>query len=324
MRFSHGTQIQVHHITLLLTLCLEVLIKSVHLIIGTSKFYSPPNPSVKFTLNNLMLVPHITKNLVSVSKFAQDNGVYFEFHPTNSFVKSQASNQVLLEVHGINAVKLVPYNNKIAFEFCNTCCLGKSHKLYAPPSLTVYTSPSELLFSDLWGTGSIHLKMCCLMSPIIDPSETTQLAPTSSPSQPLLNTHFMLTWSKTCHAKPRALLAHVEPGTVKQALTHPQWLAAMKTEHAALLANETWSLVPLPPHYKAIGCKWVFRVKENPDTSINKYKACLVAKGFHQQPGLIEGYIACKLRLKEMSWKHASLPSGHNKGYTTENQVTPD
>lgn len=39
----------------------------------------------------------------------------------------------------------------------------------------------------------------------------------------------------------------------------------------------------LPPHRKAICCKWVFRIKENPDGSINKYKARLVAKGFHQQ-----------------------------------------
>ncbi|CAJ2642451.1 unnamed protein product [Trifolium pratense] len=43
--------------------------------------------------------------------------------------------------------------------------------------------------------------------------------------------------------------------------------------------------VPLPPHKKAIGCKWIFRVKENPDGSVNKYKARLVAKGFLQTPG---------------------------------------
>ena len=34
------------------------------------------------------------------------------------------------------------------------------------------------------------------------------------------------------------------------------------------------------------GCKWVYRVKYNADGSILKYKAQLVAKGFHQTPGV--------------------------------------
>jgi histone deacetylase 1/2 len=49
--------------------------------------------------------------------------------------------------------------------------------------------------------------------------------------------------------------------------------------------NNTWTLVPLPLHRKAIGCKWIFRVKENPDGTVNKYKARLVAKGFLQTAG---------------------------------------
>jgi histone deacetylase 1/2 len=59
----------------------------------------------------------------------------------------------------------------------------------------------------------------------------------------------------------------------------------MKEEFDSLQRNQTWTLVPLPPHRKAIGCKWVFRTKENADGSINKFKARLVAKGFHQVQG---------------------------------------
>jgi histone deacetylase 1/2 len=59
----------------------------------------------------------------------------------------------------------------------------------------------------------------------------------------------------------------------------------MQAEYSALMNNKTWSLVPLPAHRRAIGCKWVFRIKENPDGTINKYKACLVAKGYNQEPG---------------------------------------
>lgn len=42
-------------------------------------------------------MPSITQNLISVSKFAQDNGVVFEFHPNHHVVKSQVINEVLLQ-----------------------------------------------------------------------------------------------------------------------------------------------------------------------------------------------------------------------------------
>lgn len=58
----------------------------------------------------------------------------------------------------------------------------------------------------------------------------------------------------------------------------------MRDDLLALRRNNTWSLVPLPPNRKAIGCKWVFKVKENPDGTVHKHKAKLVEKGFHQIP----------------------------------------
>lgn len=59
----------------------------------------------------------------------------------------------------------------------------------------------------------------------------------------------------------------------------------MDDEYKALIANKTWSLVSLPHGRQPIGCKWVFKVKENADGSINRYKARLVAKGFHLEEG---------------------------------------
>ena len=60
----------------------------------------------------------------------------------------------------------------------------------------------------------------------------------------------------------------------------------MEEEYNALMKNETWTLVPNDSSYKLIGNKWVYRVKENPDGTINKYKARLVVKGFLQIPGI--------------------------------------
>ena len=62
--------------------------------IGHSLF---TNSNRTFVLNNLLHVPNITKNLISVSQFAQDNNVYFEFHPFYCLVKDQVSGKVLLQ-----------------------------------------------------------------------------------------------------------------------------------------------------------------------------------------------------------------------------------
>lgn len=67
--------------------------------IGSASFPSPTQSNTHLLLSNMLLVPTITKNLVSVSRFAKDNHVYFEFHPTFCLVKSQVNNQVLLRGH---------------------------------------------------------------------------------------------------------------------------------------------------------------------------------------------------------------------------------
>ena len=47
---------------------------------GSSVFTSPVKPQITLTLNKLLHVPTITRNLISVSQFAKDNFVFFEFH----------------------------------------------------------------------------------------------------------------------------------------------------------------------------------------------------------------------------------------------------
>ena len=54
----------------------------------------------------------------------------------------------------------------------------------------------------------------------------------------------------------------------------------MNEEMQALSKNETWDLIPHSPHKKAIGCRWIYKVKYNVENSINNYKACLLVKGY--------------------------------------------
>ncbi|KAK2457235.1 WD40 repeat-containing protein HOS15 [Trifolium repens] len=64
---------------------------------GSSTFSSPSQPHLTLTLNNLLHISHITKNLISVSQFCKDNSVYFVFTSNECLVKSQATNATLLQ-----------------------------------------------------------------------------------------------------------------------------------------------------------------------------------------------------------------------------------
>ena len=62
--------------------------------------------------------------------------------------------------------------------------------------------------------------------------------------------------------------------------TREQWLKAMEEEMESMKVNHVWDLIYLPPNRKAIGNKWVLRIKRKMDGTIERYKTRLVAKGY--------------------------------------------
>jgi hypothetical protein len=60
----------------------------------------------------------------------------------------------------------------------------------------------------------------------------------------------------------------------------------MDEEFSTLIKNQTWHLVPTHHAHNIIDCKWVYKVKQKTDVSIDRYKARLVAKGFKQRYGV--------------------------------------
>lgn len=84
------------------------------------------------------------------------------------------------------------------------------------------------------------------------------------------------------------LILKDEPSSVEEALAGNQskeWTKAMDEEIASSKCNKTWSLIELPEGRSPVACRWIFKIKENPDGTIQRYKARLVAKGFSQRPG---------------------------------------
>ena len=78
----------------------------------------------------------------------------------------------------------------------------------------------------------------------------------------------------------------IEPTSVSQAISQPHRCEAMSNELIALMKHGTWDLVLPSSNCKHVGCKWVFQVKRKIDGSMERFKACLVAKGYHQCPGV--------------------------------------
>ncbi len=77
-----------------------------------------------------------------------------------------------------------------------------------------------------------------------------------------------------------------EPATVEEALASPgraKWQEAMKMEIESLHTNDVWDLVELPVDRKAVGSKWVFKLKVDANGSVERHKARLVAQGFSQK-----------------------------------------
>ncbi|KAL0292972.1 UNVERIFIED_CONTAM: Retrovirus-related Pol polyprotein from transposon TNT 1-94 [Sesamum radiatum] len=79
----------------------------------------------------------------------------------------------------------------------------------------------------------------------------------------------------------------LEPLTYEEALgskNSEQWKQAMNEEMESLRKNNTWVLVPKPKNASVIDCKWLFKIKQENETT--RYKARLVAKGFTQKEGV--------------------------------------
>ncbi|WVZ71103.1 LOW QUALITY PROTEIN: hypothetical protein U9M48_019724 [Paspalum notatum var. saurae] len=83
-----------------------------------------------------------------------------------------------------------------------------------------------------------------------------------------------------------SFISSIEPTTIDQALSDPDWVNAMHEELNNFTRNEVWTLEAKPKGARVIGTKWVFMNKQDDEGNIVRNKARLVAKGYSQLEGI--------------------------------------
>ncbi|RWR81869.1 Reverse transcriptase, RNA-dependent DNA polymerase [Cinnamomum micranthum f. kanehirae] len=264
-------------------------------------------------------------SMMAASSIGPDTAWYPDSGATHNLTADMANLSTHSDYHGPDQVQLRNGRLYISRDVVFNACIFPFSQPVVPSPLTTSPSPpltvSTFSTPSMPTTdGVLHsIVVACSLPSSIPPSQslddTSQLPPSSvaatpnsSPSssastQP--SPHHMVTRNKdhtrcpkeypyyvtTRYPLPRGLVAQcamtdVEPTSFTQASKDPNWRATMDDEFNALIRNGTWSLVPHSSHMNLVGCKWVYRIKQNADGSIDRYKARFVAKGFHQQPSI--------------------------------------
>eukprot|EP00253_Pinus_taeda_P019903 PITA_19903 len=77
-----------------------------------------------------------------------------------------------------------------------------------------------------------------------------------------------------------------EPSSFEEAVEDLAWVDTMVEEYDSIVRNSAWEIVPRPEGKSVVGSKWINKVKQAADGSVEKYKARFVARGFSQIKGI--------------------------------------
>ena len=76
------------------------------------------------------------------------------------------------------------------------------------------------------------------------------------------------------------------PKSFNEVKKSKEWCAAVDDEFVPLERLDTWDVCSLPEGNETIGCKWLHKVKLNDDSTLDRNKSRLVAKGYTQKAGV--------------------------------------
>jgi hypothetical protein len=78
----------------------------------------------------------------------------------------------------------------------------------------------------------------------------------------------------------------IEPSCHGEAIGPQVWQDAMTEEYQPIMKNDVWDIVPRPEGKSVVTSKCIYKIKNEVDGSVEKYKARFVARGFSQVEGI--------------------------------------
>ena len=71
-----------------------------------------------------------------------------------------------------------------------------------------------------------------------------------------------------------------EPSSFEEAVQQRIWVDAMVEEYDSIFHNSVWDVVPRPENKSVVSSRWLYKVKQATDGSVEKHKVIFVAQGF--------------------------------------------
>ncbi|GJX73676.1 ribonuclease H-like domain-containing protein [Tanacetum coccineum] len=234
-------------------------------------------------LYDVLVVPEYCVAFISVHKLAKDNKIFVAFDESRYPVLNVLRNILQIE-------------NKYQTEFCEICQKAKQN--WEPFPLSDHTSSKlgDLMPND---DERVNLSLNSDHRSQSDSShssvpsrgvDTTDLLSNNSRNDADSSDDIFATQDEQVTTLEDNVFSEGDldqnPSTSTLASKFSHWTDAMNIEMYALLRNSTWDIVDLPKDRKAIGSKWIFKIKYKSSGEIDRYNARLVAQGFCQKEGI--------------------------------------
>ncbi|KAL0402464.1 UNVERIFIED_CONTAM: Retrovirus-related Pol polyprotein from transposon RE1 [Sesamum latifolium] len=249
--------------------------------------------SPTLTLTDVLLIPSFKHNLLSVSQLCKSLSVAFVFLTSSCVLQELMTKHPLAIGKQVGKLYLLDSSSFVSVaSLQQSCCSAECafansskydvwHKRLGHSIPLVLAHIHELNIP----TPSHDAGPTFVPTYILDPPADTisdNISPYESDSVPS-DTHSLPLQTSEPIVPPRRSTRHtnhllgsmtsIEPSSYLQAQGCKEWEDAISQELSALEKNNTWEVVDLPRGKKAIGCKWVYKIKLKADGSIDRYTA---------------------------------------------------